>query len=244
MQPLATRPAPFWQRIAAVLRADLAAGAFPARHALPGEHDLAARFGAARMTLRRALSELEAEGLLRREAGRGTYPTGSGNAAGWAADMRDFALSSRVKILGLGLAVPPPAVMALLAARAIRLERVRGDARGAFSHTLTWLPAGLGRNLPRRRLTAGETVLNILRERGAAMTHAEQTVIAIAAPPEVAGPLDLPTGTALTALDRVARDADGRVIEVSRSCYRPDRFAYSVPLTTEGAPAPPRWVIA
>ncbi len=241
MQIATPRPAPFWQRIAAVLRADLAAGLYPASAPLPGEHELAARFGAARMTLRRALGALEAEGLLRREAGRGTYP--AGNSAGWAADMRDFAASSRVTILSLGAAVPPAQAGLLLGeARAMRMERVRADARGAFSHTLTWLPLVLGRNLPRRRLVRGETVQNILAERGAVMAEADQYLTAIAAPPEVASALSLATGAALTLLERVARDASGRVIEISRSCYRPDRFRYSVPLAIEAPPEPPRWI--
>src|SRR5687768_6030849 len=39
---------------------------------LPGEHELAARFGVSRVTVRRALSLLERTGLVSRQRGRGT----------------------------------------------------------------------------------------------------------------------------------------------------------------------------
>lgn len=42
---------------------------------VPSERELAAAWGVARMTLRRALDELVAEGLLAREPGRGTFVT-------------------------------------------------------------------------------------------------------------------------------------------------------------------------
>jgi GntR family transcriptional regulator len=63
------------QRIQAVLRSAIQGDESSSGKPLPGKHALAARFGAALMTVRRALATVEAEGLVRREAGRGTWPS-------------------------------------------------------------------------------------------------------------------------------------------------------------------------
>lgn len=65
--------APRWKWIEAELRSDLAKGAFEPGARLPGEHALAERFGTARNTVRRALAEMQAAGLLRIVHGQGCF---------------------------------------------------------------------------------------------------------------------------------------------------------------------------
>ncbi|WP_376087249.1 GntR family transcriptional regulator [Roseomonas sp. CCTCC AB2023176] len=243
------RAAPFWLRIAEVLRAELRDGIYPPGRPLPGEHELAARFGAARMTLRRAMDALAAEGLLRREAGRGTFAAAAaaaaGNTAGWAADVRGFSAASEVAILALGPAPLPaaPAVALGLEAGlgAMRLERVRRDEAGPFSHALSWVPLPLGARLPRRRLETGVPLPEILADRGARMASAEQAIGAEAASPALSAALGVAIGAPLVRLDRTMTDAEGVPFVHTRFLYRADRFAYRVPLDAEGRARPPRW---
>jgi DNA-binding GntR family transcriptional regulator len=49
----------------------IAAGEFPPGTRLPGRDRLAAEYGVAEMTVRRAVGELEARGLVQRDAARG-----------------------------------------------------------------------------------------------------------------------------------------------------------------------------
>lgn len=204
---------------------------------------LAARFGAARMTLRRALAGLEAEGLIRREAGRGTWPTV--DLPGVQADIRRFSVGSSVTVLEAG-PTPVPAFAARLLGvaegrSAFRLVRLRADAASPFSHVTTFVPLALLDGLDLAELGSG-AVLDVLAERGHVGAGADQFVAGAAADPEVAALLGLPAGSALTRLDRLVRNAQGEPIEVSRSLYRPDRFVYAVPI---GAGAhPPRWAAA
>lgn len=53
-------------------------GEYPVNSQLPSEQDLAASVGVSRTTLREAVGRLVAQGLLRREQGRGTYVRGTG----------------------------------------------------------------------------------------------------------------------------------------------------------------------
>ncbi len=60
-------------QIAERLRKRVEAGEWSGAKRLPTERDLAAEYGVARNTVRRAFDQLEAEGLLKRRVGRGTY---------------------------------------------------------------------------------------------------------------------------------------------------------------------------
>lgn len=60
-----------WRRVADAIRGQIGDGALAEK--LPAEHELAAQFGVNRQTVRRAISVLTEEGLLRPERGRGTF---------------------------------------------------------------------------------------------------------------------------------------------------------------------------
>lgn len=234
---------PLHLRIQAALRSWLESGECPPDRVLPGEHALAIRFGVARMTLRRALAALEAEGLIRREPGRGTWPVRREAMAGVQADIRHFTQASAVRVLGCE-ALPAPGFVAQMlgiaaGVQVLALQRVRGDGAGPFSHVATWVPAALLEELDLALLGSG-AVLEALAERGHVGAGASQWLSGVAADPDVAAALGIPPGSALTRLDRLVCDAAGQPIEFSRSLYRPDRFVYAVPLgaTTH----PPRWI--
>nr|WP_318783705.1 GntR family transcriptional regulator [Plantactinospora soyae] len=59
------------ERIAADIRRDIERGELAAGASLPGENDLATRYGVARGTARRALTELERAGLVNTARGKG-----------------------------------------------------------------------------------------------------------------------------------------------------------------------------
>jgi DNA-binding LacI/PurR family transcriptional regulator len=64
---------PKYRQVYNSLRAEIAAGAFDSGRRLPSEADLVKTFGASRITVGRALRDLQQEGLVERRAGSGTY---------------------------------------------------------------------------------------------------------------------------------------------------------------------------
>ena len=62
-----------YARVKLYLKEGLAAGTWPPGALMPSEADLVARFGVSRMTVNRALKELQSEGLVERSQGVGTF---------------------------------------------------------------------------------------------------------------------------------------------------------------------------
>src|SRR5512133_1025713 len=126
----AALPLPKYHRIYLVLREQLQEGRFA--DGLPGELALMQQFGVARVTIRRALEQLAQEGLISREPGRGTRPTGRLDQAGAGAandpmrtqltglleNLVSMGLRTSVKVLDVGTVTASDAV-----ASALKLSR-------------------------------------------------------------------------------------------------------------------------
>jgi GntR family histidine utilization transcriptional repressor len=66
-------PAAPYARVKQFLKRELAQGRWPPGALMPSEADLVAKFGVSRMTVNRALRELQSEGLVQRTQGVGTF---------------------------------------------------------------------------------------------------------------------------------------------------------------------------
>lgn len=64
---------PLWRTIADLTRSEILSGHYPPGAPLPGETALAERYRTSRPTVRRAIAELQGEGLVSASQGRGTY---------------------------------------------------------------------------------------------------------------------------------------------------------------------------
>jgi GntR family transcriptional regulator len=67
------RPKPIAEQVEIILRGKIRGGEFPPGGRLPSESDLATQFGVSRATIRTVLATLEAERLITRRQGDGTY---------------------------------------------------------------------------------------------------------------------------------------------------------------------------
>ena len=68
-----TSPVPFYFQLKKTLAEEIVAGRWLPGDRLPSEPSVCAHFDVSRTTVRQALGELEAEGMIRREKGRGTF---------------------------------------------------------------------------------------------------------------------------------------------------------------------------
>jgi len=248
-------PLPKYHRVYLVLREHLHDGLYA--DGLPGELALTRQFGVARVTVRRALEQLAAEGLIARHPGRATRPIPPSAAepspevpaqtqlTGLLENLVSMGLRTTVAVLDTQvLAAPSPVAQALQiepGAAVQKAVRVRSTRDGPLSRTTTWVPAAVARPFTRKEL-ARKPILLLLEEAGVKVGRAEQTISAALADAEVAESLDVPVGSALLAVRRLIRDDKDRPVQWLHGLYRPDRYEYQMQLSRVGSIDARVWV--
>ncbi|SDO40899.1 GntR family transcriptional regulator [Nakamurella panacisegetis] len=206
---------------------------------LPAEAEVARFFGVSRMTLRQALSGLDARGLLERVPGRsgGTYivepvidcdVTG---LTGFTEQLRRAEVRARAKVL---LAATVPAGVPVAAALGLRrggpvheIVRIRFGGAVPLALEHSWFPAEVFPDLLDRRLTGSLYGLlgNRYRQRPhTAVEHLEPATV----DDEQAGHLGVAPGSAVMRIERTAHTAAGLAVEYATDLFRPDRIRISV----------------
>lgn len=249
-----------YHQIYLVLREQLREGRFD--DGLPGELALMSRFGVARVTVRRALSQLAQEGLIQREPGRGTRPIsartrevqmqGATMATGQQArltglleNLVTMGLRTQVNVLCVERLRAPVDVAAALqlpdTAWVQKAERVRSTPEGPLSHITTWVPDAISSGFGKRELEQ-KPILVLLEESGVKVGRAEQTISARLADVVMAQHLDVSVGSALLAVRRLIYDEDERPVQWLHGLYRPDRYEYQMQLSRVGSIDAKVWV--
>jgi GntR family transcriptional regulator len=234
-----------------VLRDRITSGAMPYGAKLPPEPALAETHGVARITVRRALARLAAEGLVERRPSAGTRVTFERTAPPVVADIADVLASllemgrrTRVKLLSFEYGLPPAPVAEALglgaAERTQQSVRVRLVDGEPFSYLTTHVPERIGVTYSEADLAA-QPLLSLLDRSGVKAECATQTIGAALAEPEVARALDVDVGAPLIELTRVVLDRSGRGVEHLRAFYRPDRYSIRMDLVRTGADAGHAW---
>ena len=234
-----------YRELADELRRAILASEYADGLPLPTELVLTRSHRVSRQTVRRAMQDLVAGGLVYRVAGRGTF----------AVDQADRAhpyvrsMGSIVDLMGLSSDTQLCVVRPMR--RSVHGAAQRLDASGelgvagfppyhkhvAFCLTTVNLPAHVADLLAdvtwlrRKGSRSTDTVIGLLDERlPRAITHAEQTISAVEAPPEAQEQLGVPDTTPLLEIDRLYRDADGRPVELAVSHFLPEHYEYRVTL--------------
>jgi GntR family transcriptional regulator len=255
--PRANLPLPKYHRVYLVLRQQLDEGRFT--EGVPGELTLMESFGVSRVTVRRALQQLAAEGRITRHPGRATLPTrpaaaemsASAPAAsetrltGLLENLVSMGLRTSVGVMGLETLAAPDSVAQALDVTAGDLVqkavRVRSTREGPLSRITTWVPLSVSRPFTRRELTR-KPILLLLEEAGVRVGRAEQTLTAVLADAESAHQLDVPIGGPLLAVRRLIYDDKDRPVQWLHGLYRPDRYEYRMQLSRVGGIDAKVWV--
>lgn len=245
-------PLPKYHQIYLVLREQLAEGRFA--DGLPGEVALAGQFGVARITVRKALEQLAAEGLIERARGRGTVPLAPARPAAGSERMHLTGLLENIVSMGLRTKVrvlaceEMPATDAVAQALQIapgtpvqKALRVRSTKEGPLSLITTHVPAALTQGFGRREL-AKQPILILLEQSGVRIGRAVQTISARLADAAVAKELGVNVGSALLAVTRLIFDEDDRPVQWLHGLYRPDRYQYEMQLSRVGGIDAKVWV--
>ena len=215
---------------------------------LPSDAELCVEFGVSRMTARNAMQRLAADGLIRREPGRGSFvaqPPAHRRAnrlmtfsqemlrAGRLPSSRILARvirpSSAAEAASLGIPARQPIV------NVRRLRQADGEPIAVESAVLI---GACAESVMTADLANG-SLHETLRRAGFVLSHGTGTISAAAATAEEARLLGTRPGGPLLVERRVIVDADGRPVEATESVYCGDRYALEVQFEIEARDAVP-----
>ncbi|NRA98762.1 MAG: GntR family transcriptional regulator [Rhodobacteraceae bacterium] len=203
---------------------------------LPPERDLADMAEVSRVTVRKAIGQLAASGLIDQRQGSGSFvrPQSEGPRlqqslsalTSFTEYMEHRGMTSSSVVLETGLYTPTPQETVTLGLtgeqRVARIRRLRSADGAPLAIETSSLPEDI---LPDPG--AVETSLyKVLREAGGAPVRALQRLNAANASADEAAFLDLPEGTAVLQIERTGYLASGRPIEFTRGLYRGDIYDF------------------
>lgn len=215
MDTLVKSGTPLHYQISLLLREAIQSGRF-LHEKFPTEHELGQQFGVCRFTVRRALQDLEAAGLIERRQGVGTFARRPSVESPLHAPISSllthldaFDAGSTVEVLSSTMTRPTLQARGMLRLAddedVLQLVRIRArDARPVLQATHS-IPRAVARKIRQRDL---RMPIYRMLERAVGVDRVEQVVSAVLASPIVARRLQVSVGSALLSVERTFRRDD------------------------------------
>jgi GntR family transcriptional regulator len=227
---------PMHRQLAQQLRQVIAAGDYRPGDRLPTEPELAARHGVSRITARQAVMQLVRDGLVVRQRGKGSFVAAPPvhhdlvDLRGIYDELVARGVNPTTELLDYAERVPPANVA----------ERLRSGARKVLHYKRLYLRRGepfavswayLSPAVPKmpRELVAAHTTYHLFESfMHLKISHADLSVRARAASPELKKLLGLRAGTPVIALERVSYLAGGGPAEFTLYCANAENYEFAL----------------
>lgn len=209
---------------------------------VPSEAALCADFGVSRITIQQALNQLQKDGLIRREQGRGTFylgppvPRTETKPSELLEKVMKYREGAFTRVLRHRLERASPRIASQLAlapgAPVIAIDRLSFVDDQPIAFTEAFLPEPIGVKItPDLELLRQHTLASLLKDRhGIPIDSVVQTIGATLADPKYAPHLGIELGAPVIAGERTYFDAAERPVFVSQTFYRADRHRFVVTL--------------
>ncbi|RYH08663.1 GntR family transcriptional regulator [Tropicimonas sp. IMCC6043] len=201
---------------------------------LPPEREIAAQTGLSRVTVRKAIQELVARGIIVQRQGSGSFVKAQGHRVeqslsrltSFTEDMVRRGMETNATWLERGIFLPSPEEVVALALSSgdyvARLSRLRSAGDRPMAIERAALPVEM---LP-DPLKVETSLYRELERLGSHPVRALQKISAINLGEEEARLLDLKPRDAGLRIERRSYLADGRIVEFTRSTYRGDAYDF------------------
>jgi GntR family transcriptional regulator len=232
-------PVPYYHQLKDSLKDNILSCTWLPGTTLPSEADICEAFGVSRITVRQALAELEVEGLVRRERGRGTFVAEPkirerivGHLTGFYEDMTAQGLEPQTRVLNKSVVEAPPSLAEILEVMPgvplIRIERLRMISGEPVLLSVTHIPEAICPNLTSEDLEKQSLYALLEKRYGVQIARGRRVIEAIAASENDAGLLGVANGTPLVLIKSITYLSDGRPVEYYEAKHRGDRTRFEV----------------
>ncbi len=215
-----------------VLRAQILSGARPPGSILPKEEALCEQFAVSRVTVRRALADLEAQGLVLRRHGRGTFVRDDVPAQRPVLNptlmqgLKQLGDETQVKVLRVQTERPPAPIAAFLRegdeSDALHALRLRSAGETPLLLTDAWIPKRLAKGITASALRR-KPLYRILLDQGVVFGHVIQEISAEAADPYRAAVLKTAVNAPLIRMTRSMYDPADEPVQHLTAYMSPER---------------------
>lgn len=227
-------------RIHEELRERIVSGSWREHARVPSESELMKQYGVSRITVRKALSDLERDQLIFKVAGKGSFVSQAkpfqelGRLQGFAEAMGAMGHETYNRVLALKTVAASEQVASHLklpeGSKVTAIQRVRYLNREPVSLDLTWIPRELGERLAREDLSTRDIFLILENQCGVALGHAELSIGAAVADAKVAKQLRIEPGAPVLQIERTTFTRDGKPVDYEQLYCRSDNFQYRLRL--------------
>jgi GntR family transcriptional regulator len=237
---------PLYAKVEAALASSIREQTLRVGSQLPTEDSLIDRFQVSRPTIRKAIQNLAARGLVEIRRGKGTFVTEPKITqeltalSGFAEDMHLVGRHPTARVIDMRVvpATEPVARrLALLTGEdVVRIQRVRLADGVPMSFDETYLPLELGQKVITNDL-ATEPIFSLLEEKyQLRLVEAEYRLEAISAEPDVADALGIEPGSPLFLIERTSYTDDNHPVDYEMLHYRGDLTRFVTRLKRRGKP--------
>ncbi|HTV12421.1 MAG TPA: GntR family transcriptional regulator [Acidimicrobiales bacterium] len=222
---------PLWAKVLADLRRRLANGEFARK--FPGDTELVETYGVSRHTVREAVRRLQAEGLLERRRGRGSFisapaieqPVGTLYSFYRSIEEAGIAQESVVRHLEERRDDRAEAMLACIGQPLVYLERLRLADGEPIALDWSWLPARLARGLLNADFRHAALYEQLAECCGVRLTSGWERIRPVLPDRRQRALLEMDAGQAAFELERFGVQGDVPV-EWRHSVVRGDRFSF------------------
>lgn len=226
-------PAPLYEVISRDLAEQISSGRLKPGQQLESETNLAVHYGVSRMTVRQALGRLEADDLVARRHGSGTFVAEkrgikrqSNRLAPFHEELGLDPSDISTKIVVREVLQPPEDIGQTLFSTsgptAVHIVRLRSYRGRPIALQDSWIPYLAAPQLAHGRLIQGSLYKTLASRAGVEIAWAEQQVTATLATDELAETFGVSVGSALLRTNRVSRTNTGEIVEVAECHMLPE----------------------
>jgi len=228
---------PLHHQIKESLTLQIASGQWRPDDEVPSEADLCRHYGVSRGTIRRALADLENQGLVERRQGRGTFvarPKFEGSILGSYTLYRSGAVphDPESRVLTCRRRVAPEDLRRLLklddSMEVYEVERIQFMSGTPITLMRSFLPADLCLGLETRDLSHEHLYHLLEHEFGLTLLRAEEYLEPVLADDYVASHLQISAGAPIFLVERQSFTAADRICEYRIGYMRGDRYRFRI----------------